>query len=496
MSIYRRPKDGAPAGDAIPFTFDGVYHLFHLSSPPGTVVYPHRVRTTWRHVRSCDLLTWEELPPALRPGEAGEPDADGVWTGSLVEADGVFHVFYTGHKLGSDSPQTICHATSSDLVHFEKDPANPVLRPTSHFEAVDWRDPFLLWNEEEQVYWMLIACRLRAGPKWRRGCIALATSPDLITWSVEPAPLYAPMNTYCLECPELFELKGRWYLVYSRFSEDAATVYRIADDPRGPWRVPDRETFDGRRWYAAKSMPTTGARVFFGWVHDRDGATDTGAWLWGGDFTVPREVTATASGALQARLPKHVADSFDRPLSFEVAEPPSSDREKKDGALQLGDEGRFAWRTIDVPATEYLFTCRFRSSGAPATFGLLLRPDSDLAAHAIVFDRMRRTVSLVRWPPPLDSFWADLVGRSEEVREVDGPRLVEHPLDWSLDGAGVECQLLISGSIAEFYVNHSVAMTYRIYGGGLHQLGVFVDDGSLICDGVGVSAATFLALRP
>ncbi len=40
MSIYRRPKDGVPAGDAIPFAFDGVYHLFHLSSPPGTIAYP------------------------------------------------------------------------------------------------------------------------------------------------------------------------------------------------------------------------------------------------------------------------------------------------------------------------------------------------------------------------------------------------------------------------------------------------------------------------
>jgi beta-fructofuranosidase len=165
------------------------------------------------------------------------------------------------------------------------------------------------------------------------------------------------MNTYCLECPELFELKGRWYLVYSRFSEDAATVYRIADDPRGPWRVPDRETFDGRRWYAAKSMPTTGARVFFGWVHDRDGATDTGAWLWGGDFTVPREVTATASGALQPRLPEHVADSFDRPLSFEVAEPPSSDREKKDGASSL------ATRAGSLGARS---TCRPPSISSPA----------------------------------------------------------------------------------------------------------------------------------
>jgi hypothetical protein len=191
---------------------------------------------------------------------------------------------------------------------------------------------------------------------------------------------------------------------------------------------------------------------------------------------------------LQIGLPKRVADFFDRPLPFEVVEPPT-DREKQDGALQFGVEGQFAWRAIDVPAAEYLFTCRFRSNGAPATFGLLLRPDGDLAAHAIVFDRVRRTVSLLRWPPPLDSFWADLVGRSGEVREVDGPRLVEHPLDWSLDGAGVECQLLISGSIAEFYVKHSVAMTYRIYSGGLHQLGVFVDDGSLICDGIRVSSA-------
>jgi hypothetical protein len=31
-------------------------------------------------------------------------------------------------------------------------------------------------------------------------------------------------------------------------------------------------------------------------------------------------------------------------------------------------------------------------------------------------------------------------------------------------------------------------MTYRIYDAGLHQLGVFVEDGSLICDGMRVSA--------
>ena len=136
MAVCRRSTNGAPAGDAIPFAFAGIYHLFHLSSPLGTVAYPNRVRTTWQHVRSQDLVEWEELPPALLPGERDDPDANGAWTGSIIEAGGIFHLFYTGHKLGSESPQTICHATSSDLIHFEKDPANPIIRPTgSAFET-------------------------------------------------------------------------------------------------------------------------------------------------------------------------------------------------------------------------------------------------------------------------------------------------------------------------------------------------------------------------
>ena len=95
MSIYRRPFEGVAAGDAIPFAVGDEYHLFHLSSPPGAENYPERVRTTWRHVRSKNLVEWEELPPALSPTEGDGPDKDGVWTGSLIEADGVYHLYYT-----------------------------------------------------------------------------------------------------------------------------------------------------------------------------------------------------------------------------------------------------------------------------------------------------------------------------------------------------------------------------------------------------------------
>lgn len=468
MQIYRRPSSGVAAGDAIPFAFGDEFHLFHLSSPPNTAAFPLRAHTTLQHVRSRNLVNWEELPPALAPGDGDAPDANGVWTGSLIKADGVFHLFYTGHRLGAPSPQTICHATSTDLIHFEKDPANPILMPTSRFAPTDWRDPFLLWNEEEKRYWMLIVGRLPEEPASRAGCIALATSPDLKTWEVEDEPFYAPMTTYCPECPELFELGPRWHLVYSRFSEDAATIHRVADKPRGPWRVPARETFDGRRWYAAKSMAAgPDSRVFFGWVHDRDGATDSGNWLWGGDFTAPREVVADASGELFVRLPQNVMAGLRERAAL-----------KADAPLRVGEAGRFDWRIMTVEKPDFMLDCTFRSDQAPASFGLLLRPDDNLDCHALVFDRRRRSVSLTRWPAPLDTPGTDPVGQSGERREVDGPRLVEHQLDWDLRGDGVSCQVISSGSVIEIYVNRTIALSYRIYTES-NRLGVFAEDGEI-----------------
>jgi len=119
---------------------------------------------------------------------------------------------------------------------------------------------------------MVIAARRNVGPHWRRGCLALATSPDLETWSLEPEPLYEPGNTFCPECPEIFRLGTTWYLVYSRFSENAATIYRTAESLRGPWRTPRHDALEGRRWYAAKSLPVgDDRRMFFGWIADRAG---------------------------------------------------------------------------------------------------------------------------------------------------------------------------------------------------------------------------------
>ena len=92
MEIFRKMSFADSTGDAIPFYHEGKYHIFSLTSPPGTTVYPERLRTTWSHSISDDLVHWQELPTALYPGEGDEPDASGVWTGSVIYGeDNIMH---------------------------------------------------------------------------------------------------------------------------------------------------------------------------------------------------------------------------------------------------------------------------------------------------------------------------------------------------------------------------------------------------------------------
>jgi beta-fructofuranosidase len=446
VTILRRPTDSAAAGDPIPFSRDGATHLFYLSSPLGTLDYPERVQTTWQHAWTSDFRGWKSLVPALAPREADAYDAGGIWTGSVIESDRTYYLFYTGHHVGAANPQVICLATSTDLVHFERHGQNPLITPIAGYEAVDWRDPYVFYNEAERRWWMLIAARLDHGPKWRRGCIVLATSENLIDWDVEPDPLYVPGTTYCPECPEMWTAGGRWYLVFSRFSEDVGTIYRVADSPRGPIRVPVDDALGGRRWYAAKSAPQAdGSRVFFGWVHDfvTEGRP---RWLWGGDFAAPRVVTPDAHGELSVRLHPGIEAMFD------------------DGtvtATKLEAIGGEAHATaIHILPETCLIRAEFAVADNPAAFGLALAENDDLEGWFLTFDRNRSSATLAREPRPLDDFWADLTGRSAADRNVDGPIVAEAP--YSPESGSNVLSVLLDDEILEIYVDTRRALTHRI----------------------------------
>ncbi len=478
---YRR--SAAAAGDAIPFAHDGSLHLFHLASPPGTLDYPERVRTTWRHLVSDDLVTWRALPDAIAPGPPGSCDAGGIWTGSLVEHDGEYYLFYTGHDPQSARPQSICLATSQDLITFDRVPENPLLLPVAGYEDVDWRDPYVFWNEAEGVWWMLIAARRAEGPGWHRGCIVLATSADLRTWTVEPEPLYEPGVTYCPECPELWPGEdGLWYLVFSRFSESVGTIYRVADSPRGPFRTPAREALGGRRWYAAKSAPWAGGRAFFGWVHDV--TTDPRRWLWGGDMALPRLVapaTAGPAGTLVVRPAPGILTEPGEALSRADGSVVAADVDAGDGcrAVDLGSGAPASCVVhlgIEVPGAGGAVGAGAVDAGAAAV-GLDLLGAAD-AGLRLTVDLRRRRVVLTAEPQPLDDFWADLTRGAGRYREVEGPELAAADLLPAADsGSALELRVLLDGDVVEVYVADDVALSYRYPRAAWQRAAAFVRDG-------------------
>jgi beta-fructofuranosidase len=107
------------------------HHLFYLSAPRalGDPELRHRCAGVG-HAVSGDLRTWSLLPDALTAAAPPAPDDLAIWTGCVVRpADGPWHLFYTGTTdVDGHLVQTTCLATSPDLVTWTRDPANPVLR--------------------------------------------------------------------------------------------------------------------------------------------------------------------------------------------------------------------------------------------------------------------------------------------------------------------------------------------------------------------------------
>src|ERR1700761_8325823 len=90
-----------------PIYWRGQYHMFFQYNPNAAVWGDMH----WAHAVSPDMIHWQHLPVALAP-TPGWDDADGCFTGSAVNDNGVPTIIYTGVK--SVPPE---HATLRDGVH-------------------------------------------------------------------------------------------------------------------------------------------------------------------------------------------------------------------------------------------------------------------------------------------------------------------------------------------------------------------------------------------
>lgn len=310
--MFLRPTSGRAVVDMIPFFEDGWFHVFYLSP----IDISRRARCSWEHLRSRDLVTWEELPAALEP-EDGYIDRDAVWTGSVVRIGDRYHLYYTA--LNTSDPvqqQRIALAVSDDLVHFEKvrdfEPPAPT---AAGWDRDNFRDPYV--EPTQAGYRMLISTRRSDVGHDRSGFVAQSHSVDGRSWS-EPELFYDGCDTFCPECVDIRALGDTSIMGYATFTDRKRTVFRTAPSDNGAWSVALNGEPDGAWWYAAKSTTDAGSRVIsFGWVSDGISQA-TRDFHFGGDMALPREMWLVGPRELGWRIPDEVRAAFDAPVPLEI----------------------------------------------------------------------------------------------------------------------------------------------------------------------------------
>ena len=352
--VQYRPE-GATLADTIPFFWKGTYHIFYLRAGHGG--------TPWAHVSSEDLVHWNELPDALPLGKPDEPDGGSVFTGSVIENAGVFHIFYTGENgRHIRNSEHICHATSPDLIHWTKQPQDTFTADGTHYDNQhddDFRDAFVFKNPDDGLFWMLLCAR---AAKDKRPVTGVAVSRDLVTWEQRDPLCDGYRGTP--ECPDLFRIGETWYLITS--PSEGVTTWRSAPKLAGPWSPAPGKAIDTPILYAAKRMWDGKRHVLTGWQRDLAGERNGGDFQWGGHQSIPREVYEVVPGELGLRPVPEVRAPF-REAAFTLPKPLALDG-------RAGRAGATAGTHFTVPDDYHLdlhatlddaaiFTVGFRIAG-------------------------------------------------------------------------------------------------------------------------------------
>ncbi len=238
-------------GDITVIIHDGIYHLFHLIIPNHDYI---------AHAVSKDCISWKRVKNALFVGDPGEWDDDMLWTMHVIEHGDKFEMYYTGlQRRDRGVISRIGLAESNDLLEWKKNRKNifPAAPKGIYYEAADtnprkwlsFRDPFR-FEYNGEVY-LLVCARSITGPVSRRGCVGVVKITNDILELLPP--LVYPMMYDDIECPCVFELHGKFYLLGS-IREDIKVRYWFSPDFFGEYHSFHADVLLPQGNYAARTV--------------------------------------------------------------------------------------------------------------------------------------------------------------------------------------------------------------------------------------------------
>lgn len=298
-----------------PIYFNGMYHMFFQYNP----VAPVWGNMSWNHAISPDMLHWKHLPLAFTP-TPDSPDSFGCFSGSAIAVGQRVFAIYTGTRHSSADKATIrdgtnniqesqCLAWSDDpqLVHWTKDPANPVIAaPPAALDITGFRDPSA-WKHGDWYYLTVGSGVAKVG-----GCVLLYRSKDLKNWEYLHELIGGEWNGAATpnpcddgqmwECPEFFALDGRHVLIYSTLGK-VFWESGVLDQATMKFTSQKKGLLDLDAFYAPKTqVDEPGQRVLWGWIPERRSDAAMRRAGWSGMMSLPRKLSLDRDGTLRMQI--------------------------------------------------------------------------------------------------------------------------------------------------------------------------------------------------
>jgi beta-fructofuranosidase len=317
---FYKPVNGE-TGDPMPFynEADKTFYVFYLLEIHSSSYSRGGIYLT----KTKDFADFEPVRSAILVGDNNTRD-EAIGTGTCIKKDNNYHFFYTGFSDAfGDYTQVAVKATSPDLANWTKK-LNPVTaQAPDGFDRREFRDPTVYFDDTRNKYVLAVA-----GRKNNKAVVVRYQSDDLNSWeqietlvattSENPQTFEIQTDAEMLECPDIFKMGDKWYLVFSRINRDVhrKTFYRVADNPNGPWRkCGNHETLDGLYLYAAKTVSNGANRYLSGWASSGQTFNSSNELDWGGAL-ITHKLAQQADGKLYPQIPDAVNSKFSKPTEY------------------------------------------------------------------------------------------------------------------------------------------------------------------------------------
>lgn len=450
---YYKPELGT-VGDPMPF-FDkkaGDFKVMYLQEYPDNL--PLRFHPYWA-VATPDGASYQSLGEWLSIGSFDSQQDAILGTGCCYynDADGLYYIYYTGESGKTVDRQVVMRATSSDLKTWNRDNSWSLKGKTFGYSGHDFRDPQIFMVGSE--YHMIVSTQPVTGGD---PCFAEFKSSDMKNW--EHVGKIKMIWDRMLECPDVFEMGGKWYMVYS---EAVGAVWsrkvkymmgnswddlkaQFNDGPK--WPDVREGRLDSRAFYAGKTASNGTDRFIWGWCPERPNGDNANVGngsegqgnepMWAGAL-VCHKVAQNPDGTLYLTAVPAMAAKYNKEAEVKVMA-------KGDNYTlynRLGNHNHISF-TVKVANKDDKFGVSF-GRGTDAKNFVTLKFNNP---HWDEWNKHLRRVEYY-------------VGNGEEDKFIDGADGDFYPF---AEDNTYNIDIYTDNSVVVMYVNGTGCMTSRIYG--------------------------------